>query len=180
MGPVNLKSVEAIVMLSAGMHPGLETRPYAIADNETYERCDYAAWLYRSEPRQVLACGGLGEDRIPFSTVMRDLMVRLGVPQSSIWTEERSTSTYENALYGAEILKKYGIRKIALVVDQRSMLCAEACFRKQGIEVVPAPDFRTQMELGDTWMPAATVIARNELTLHESVGFVWYWLRGWI
>lgn len=116
---------------------------------------------------------GGGYDGHSIASVMRDLLVKFGVAESNIWMEERSTSTYENALYGAAILKKYAIRNIALVVDQRSMLRAEACFRKQGIEVVPAPDFRTQLEFGEVWMPAASVIARNELTVHETLGFVW-------
>jgi uncharacterized SAM-binding protein YcdF (DUF218 family) len=163
------------------MRPPLETRPYEIVDDETFQRCDYAAHLYQSEPRPVLTCGGPGELGLPsFSEVMRDLLVKLGVPATSIWTEERSTSTYENAMYGTQILKKYGIRKIALVVDQRSMLRAVACFRKQGIEVLPAPDFRTQIQLGDAFMPRGSVILKNELTLHETLGFVWYWFRGWI
>jgi uncharacterized SAM-binding protein YcdF (DUF218 family) len=181
MHPVDLKSVGAIVVLSSSIQPPLETRPYAIPNQDTYERCDYAAFLYRQEPRQVLTCGGGGEYGVPaYSVVMRDFLVKLGVPQDSIWTEERSSSTYENALYGAQILRKYGIRKVALVVDQRSMLRAEACFRKQGIEVVPAPAFHTQMEFGDEWMPRGSVITRLELTLHESVGMLWYRLRGWI
>jgi len=180
MGPVDLNPAGAIVVLSAGVQVPIETRPYAIADEETYTRCEQAAWLYRQAPRPVLACGGLGDYGTSIASIMRDLLVKLGVPSDRIWMEERSTSTYENALYGATILKKYAIRKIALVVDQRSMLRAEACFRKQGIEVVPAPDFRTQLELGDSWMPNATVIAGNELTLHETLGLVWYRLRGWI
>jgi uncharacterized SAM-binding protein YcdF (DUF218 family) len=180
IGAVDLNPVGAIVVLAAGVQAPVETRPYAIADEETYMRCERAASLYRQEPRQVLACGGVGDNGISVASIMRDLLVKLGVPSDRIWTEERSTSTYENALYGAAILKKYGICKVALVVDQRSMLRAEACFRKQGIEVVPAPDFRTQLALGDEWMPRAAVITRNELTLHETLGFVWYRLRGWI
>lgn len=180
--PVRTDSVEAIVVLSAGMRPAQETRPYAIPDPETYERCDYAAWLYgQSPPRPVLACGGIGEESSPaYSVVMRQLLVKLGVPNEMIWTEERSRSTYENALYGGAILKQHGIRKVALVVDVRSMLRAEACFRKQRIEVVPAPTFQKERLLRDELMPSAKVISRSELNLHESLGLIWYWVRGWI
>jgi len=64
------------------------------------------------------------------------------------------------------------------VVDTRSMLRAEACFRKQGIQVVPAATSLKDRRLADEWMPDAEVILRNELTLHESLGMVWYWMRG--
>ena len=66
-------------------------------------------------------------------------MVSWMVPDSSIWTEERSHSTYENALYGAEVLRSHGVARIVLVVEAQSMVRAAACFRKQGIAVVPAP-----------------------------------------
>ena len=56
-----------------------------------------------------------------------------------IWTEERSRSTHENAVFGAEILRQHEIGRIALVIEARSMLRAESCFRKQGITVVAAP-----------------------------------------
>ena len=99
-----------------------------------------------------------------------------------IWTEERSRNTHENAVYGAEILRKHGIGRIALVVDAQSMPRAAACFRKQGIEVVPAPcEFRVfGQPLSDEFFPRWDAIRRNERTLHEALGFGWYWLRGWI
>ena len=180
--PVEVASVDAIVVLSAGIHPSIETRPFAVPDEDTYQRCEYAAWLYKqAQPRPVLACGGIGElSGLPISVLMRELLLRAGVPKVMIWTEERSSSTYENALYGAQILKKNGVRKIALVVDIRSMLRAEACFRKQGIEVVPASQFENERLWSDELMPCAKVIARSELNLHETLGFVWYRLRGWI
>jgi uncharacterized SAM-binding protein YcdF (DUF218 family) len=62
-----------------------------------------------------------------------------GVPPSKIWTEEQSRSTYENALYSAKLLHGSGIHRIALVMEADSMLRAELCFRKQGLEVTPAP-----------------------------------------
>jgi len=47
--------------------------------------------------------------------------------------------THENAVYGAEILRKHGVSTIALVVEARDMLRASASFRKQGIAMVPVP-----------------------------------------
>lgn len=47
-----------------------------------------------------------------YSVVMLLLLVKLGVPEGMIWTEERSRSTYENARYGAEILRQHEIRKL--------------------------------------------------------------------
>lgn len=96
--------------------------------------------------------------------------------------EERSHSTYENALYASEILRKKGLEKIVLVTDGYHMLRAEKSFRKQGLVVVPAPcGFRTfgtfdLIKLIPDWEP----IYWNEDALHEITGLFWYWIRGWI
>lgn len=112
---------------------------------------------------------------------MRQLLQEAGVPEAMIWTEQRSRSTYENAVYGAEILRQHGIGKIALVTEARSMLRAELCFRKQRITVVPAPcEFREFESPLDEFTPSWKAISSNEETLHETAGLAWYWLRGWI
>ncbi len=98
-----------------------------------------------------------------------------------IWTEERSRSTHENAVYAAEILRKNGIRTVALVVDAQSMRRAEACFRKQNINVVPAPSsFRLLGSLREELIPDPIAVAHNEVTMHEALAWCWYRFRGWI
>ena len=88
----------------------------------------------------MLACGGrTGEGEQPLSVAMRDLLERAGVPENMISIETDSRSTHENAVYGAEILRKHGVSTIALVVEARDMLRASASFRKQGIAMVPVP-----------------------------------------
>src|ERR1017187_1414482 len=117
----------------------------------------------------------------PTSTAMREMLEREGIPETTIWTEERSRSTHENAAYGAEVLRSHGISTIALVVEAQSMLRAEACFRKQGITVVPAASgYREWGCLSEELIPSWKAIQRNEVTLHEALGLAWYWMRGWI
>jgi uncharacterized SAM-binding protein YcdF (DUF218 family) len=175
---------QAIVVLSSAVSPPLYERPYPLPDRETFERCEYAAWLHTHwQPLPVLACGGRGTTRAaqPVAVTMRQLLQQAGVPDAMIWTEQRSRSTHENAVFCAEILRQRGIKRIALVVEAQSMLRAEACFRKQGIEVVPAPcEFREFSSHLEEFLPNWRTIGRNEGTLHETVGLAWYWLRGWV
>jgi uncharacterized SAM-binding protein YcdF (DUF218 family) len=174
---------QAIVVLSSAIYSPRYGRPFPIPDTNTYERCELAAWIYKKSPSvPVLACGGPdAADHEPGSVMMREMLRRAGVPAAMIWTEERSRSTHENAFFGSEILRKNGIRTIALVVDAKSMLRAEACFRKQGIAVTPAPcGFREFGRLSEEFLPSWKAISRNEVTLHETAGLAWYWLRGWI
>ncbi len=176
---------DAIVVLSSGVDTPHFERPYAIPYQDTYGRCRFATWLYQHwKPLPVLACGGLGMGHeggrgSVFSASMREALLAYGVPDSSIWTEDRSRSTYENALYGSEILRRHGVTRIVLVVEAQSMVRAAACFRKQGIEVVPAPsDFRQLGLLSDELLLSWKAVRRNEITLHETLGLLWYWLRG--
>jgi uncharacterized SAM-binding protein YcdF (DUF218 family) len=104
-----------------------------------------------------------------------------GIPPDLIWIESRSRTTHENALYSSEILRQHGVPRVALVTDASSMPRATACFRKLGIDVVPAPFqfFNVNHSLRDM-LPEWENIEANGLTLHEVVGLLWYRLHGWI
>jgi len=181
--PFRPTPIEAIVVLSSAIHKPLYERPFPVPDGETYERCEYVAWMHRQMPDiPVLACGGspdLGDT--PYSETMRQLLIREGVPEALIWIENRSRSTHESAVFRAEMLRSHHIWKIALVVNANSMPRARASFKKQGLTVVPVPSsYRQRMSWPDELLPSWGAIRRNELTLHELVGLAWYRLHGWI
>ena len=181
--PFPAAPAQAIVVLGSAVSPPIHERPYSLPDKDTYQRCEFAAWLHKQwQPLPVLVCGGPGAKASPpVSVTMRQLLRQAGVSESMIWTEERSRSTHENAAFGAEILRQHGIGRIALVTEARSMLRAESCFRKQGIAVVPAPcEFREFESPLDEFIPSWKAVGSNEETLHEAVGLAWYRLRGWI
>lgn len=174
--------VQAIVVLSSSVDPPRYERPYPIPDRDGYRRCEHAAWLYKHwQSVPVLASGGsMGAGRQPLSVMMRELLVRAGVPDYKIITEDRSRSTHENAVYSAEILRKRGITSIALVVEAFAMPRAAAAFGHEGMNVVPAPSsFRHFDPVRDEWIPSWKAMERNEGTLHEMLGLVWYRVRGW-
>ncbi len=175
--------VQAIVVLSSTADAPGPARPFPLPDRATFSRCEFAAWVQKNRPDlPVLASGGFGGGhQPPLAETMRELLRRDGVPETMIWTEDRSRNTHESAVYCAGILRSRGIREIALVVEARSMYRAAACFRKQGVTVVPAPSaFREWDTLGRELLPGWRAIARNELTLHEIAGIIWYRLNGWI
>ena len=180
---LSTESAQAIVVLSSAVTPPRNGIPYFLPDHETYERCEFAAWLQtHGHPVPILASGGqqkTGEQ--PLSETMRQLLQRAGVAESMIWMESRSSSTHENAVYSAEVLRQHGIDRIILVTEAQDMLRAERTFRKAGLVAIPAPcAYRELGSAGEELMPRWTAIYRNERTLHEFVGLAWYWLRGWI
>jgi uncharacterized SAM-binding protein YcdF (DUF218 family) len=174
---------EAIVVLSGNVRPPLPERPVPLADHDTYERCHYAAWLYKNwRQLPVVASGGVGpQGGEPFSLAMRRLLEAEGVPESRAWIEVKSRSTHENAEYTADLLRTKGITRVALVTEAYHMPRAESCFRKVGLQVVPAPCGFFHLHLDwQHFAPGWRAIERNELVLHEFVGLAWYRMRGWI
>lgn len=177
---------DAIVVLASTVYSSCPPLPEPELGADTYGRCRYAAWLYGHWRRLpvVASGGGIGAARgIPYAVSMREELERRAVPASAIWLEERSDSTYENALYTAALLRQRGIHKIALVTDAYHMLRAEKCFQKQGLAVIPAPcRFRTfppSLHLRQL-IPDLESLSSSEDVLHESAGLVWYWMHGWI
>jgi uncharacterized SAM-binding protein YcdF (DUF218 family) len=181
-GQAPMESAQSIVVLSSSVNPPAYGLPFFVPDKDTYERCGLAAWLHtHGHPLPVLACGGGAPGTKPFSETMRELLQVSGVPESMIWTERRSRSTHENAVYGAAVLREHGIGTIILVTEAQDMLRAERCFRKEGLAVIPYPiSLRTLGSALDELVPTWRAIDRNERTLHETLGLGWYWLRGWI
>jgi uncharacterized SAM-binding protein YcdF (DUF218 family) len=169
---------QAIVVLSGGVEdpePGVEHR---LARNGAV-RCGYAIWLYHKWPTAPIIASG---DRAT-TTLMRAQLIRGGVPEAMIWIESQSSSTAGHALQCAEMLHAKSIRRIALVTEAYHMPRSEACFRKQGFQVQPAPcAFRTTLFRGSVadWIPGAAAIRQNEQAFHEWIGLAYYWLRGYI
>jgi uncharacterized SAM-binding protein YcdF (DUF218 family) len=181
--PLPAANADAIVVLAAGTARRDASQPEDEPRESTYLRCAYASWLYQHwRALPVVASGGAMEQAGPsHAAVMAKVLAEQGVPPAMIWLEDRSRSTYENAVYSAGLLRAKGIRRIALVTEAQHMLRAEACFRRQGMEVLPAPCcYRTLQFHGHwTWFfPDARAIAYNEDNAHEWAGLAWYKLSG--
>jgi len=182
-GALPPNDAEAIVVLSSSAVPPGPTVPEPYVGWDTYPRCKYAAWLYLHWRRvPVIASGGrIGKEPFLIARLMRTTLEAEGVPAEAILTEERSTSTYENGLFTAELLRSRNIRKIALVTEAHHMLRSDKVFRKLGIGVAPAPCafYTAGFELDlRALFPSGQAITVNDNVLHEWVGLLWYKLRG--
>lgn len=179
--PPSVDDVEAIVVLSSAVLPAGVGRPGAIVASDTYERCAYAAWLYQHRKSvPVLVSGGSSpEVPEPAALPMRKELVAFGLPESMVWIEDRSRSTYENAFYSAEILRQKGVGRILLVTEAYHMVRSERCFRKLGLSVIPAPcGAHELLPVVSTFIPDGGAILDNEHALHEYIGLGWYGIKG--
>lgn len=127
----------------------------------------------------------------PVSEIVGDMANSMGIPRERILLETQSTTTYENCV---EVQKILGDKPFILVTSASHLPRAIAVFEKLGVSPIPAPaDFRairstpfshaskgTMLKEIMSALPSSSNLAHSERALHEYVGFIWYWLRGWI
>ena len=140
----------------------------------SYWRSVYAVWAYREGGfRRVLVSGGPGGAAV--AGAMRDFLVSSGVPAEAILIETESSSTRENALRTAELLRGESGQCVLLTSDFH-MYRAYRCFRRVGLEVtaVPIPD---ALKRSTRWYSRWTAFV--DLSV-ETVKVIDYWWRGWL
>lgn len=178
---------EAIVVLGGGIHPADATRLAAEMNSDTLLRCLHAAEVYsQGKPCPVVVSGGridTGSPSPPIALLMRDFLRDQGLNDADMIVEDQSRTTHENAVECRKLLEHRRITKVILVTDATHMFRALRSFRKQGIEAVPSACAHraTQFEWGVfDFVPSASAVQNHERTIHEWLGFAWYWFRGYL
>jgi uncharacterized SAM-binding protein YcdF (DUF218 family) len=172
---------EAIVVLSSGAFWAEDSLPEPLLSEGTYLRCRYAGWLYRNWRAVPVVVTGAGRRGSSAAKLMKRDLEEEGIPSEKVWIEDKATSTYENAVFTASLLRERHIRTVAVVTEAYHMLRAERCFLKQGLTVTPAPcAYRTErFQLdGMHLVPSAKTIEYNDDVLHEWIGIMWYRISG--
>ena len=177
----NIKSPQAIVILTAGRHYNTPDFSGDTINAIGLERIRYGVWLARRTLLPILVSGGLGDEtRPPLAELTKKIIVsEYALPVR--WVETKSHNTYENAKYSTEKLKADGIESIYLVTHAAHMKRSVMSFKKFGLTVHPAPtafgSTSQQPISGRYFLPSAKAFYRTSLVFHEWVGIIWYWLR---
>jgi uncharacterized SAM-binding protein YcdF (DUF218 family) len=95
----------------------------------------------------------------------------------TLWLEERSRNTWENARNSAAVLQKKGIAEVLLVTDRAHMTRAMLAFRRAGIDVLAAP---VDALPAPAWMPSAGALLLLPSIWYEWLALLWYEIRGWL
>lgn len=146
------------------------------------ERVDYAAGLYRHGYADKLIFSSGYAYFLEEALVMKAVAISLKIPDSSIILEDRAKSTYENVKFTKEILDNNKMNSILLVSSPYHMRRALLVFNKvaRDIKVIcmPVPNslFYAQPQKG--WKKIKPEQVRA--ILHEYLGIMSYWLKGWI
>lgn len=92
----------------------------------------------------------------------------------TVWLEERSRNTRENARNSAAVLAGKGVRRALLVTDRAHMTRAVLCFRQHDLEVESASLDRLP---DPPWLPSAAALALLPEIWYEWLALLWYQLR---
>jgi uncharacterized SAM-binding protein YcdF (DUF218 family) len=179
------EDTQAIVVLAGYIQPAPPGQKRPDMGEDTLSRSMRAVDVYRQGSRcPILVSGGPvdAEGRGPTcAPLMRDFLVQLGVPASDVIVEDRSRTTWENAVESSKLLEARGIRKIVLVTDAAHLFRAVRCFRKQGLDVVGcgcryrATSFPSEVS---SFLPSSGGGRGLQAAWHEWLGTAWYWLQG--
>jgi len=180
------RSAGAIVVLGGGIRDMIVgSDAFAYPGDGTTLRVLEAARVFRLLGGQspVIVSGGrtAAARRTTEAGVMAAMLATLGVPPDHIVAEERSANTHEQAIYVTRLLRSRGIDRFVLITSPMHMWRSWTVFRAQGGDVVPSPaallpDYVARRTLVT---PNNDSIQISEQILHEYVGIVYYWTRGW-
>jgi uncharacterized SAM-binding protein YcdF (DUF218 family) len=177
----------AIVLLGGGAITvsGFERQRLGVSNDSSAARTLEAARVTRLLPDAlVISSGGnrpSERDKAPSGTMMRDLLVSLGVSPGRILVENDSGDTHDEAVIIKEMLRARGIEHVVLVTSDVHMRRSLGVFRALGMRAVPAiaPNPYFDGAWGEWLAPSRAGLDFTNGVAHELVGIPYYWWRGW-
>jgi len=166
----------AIVVLSAEFRHSNVPGGRDIVGPVTLERLAEAAREQRRLGLPILVSGGsiLDADDSLAGMMAEALETDFRVPVR--WREDRSQTTYQNALYSAQILRRAGVPAALVVTNPWHMARALWAFRAVGYPVVaaPTPERRSLSLSPASFLPQIPSLLDSYYALHEMIGLAWY------
>jgi uncharacterized SAM-binding protein YcdF (DUF218 family) len=148
----------------------------------------FALERYRKYPAStIVASGGPSvDDGTPEAAVMRDALLRNGVPPERIVLEASSGNTREQAIATAAILKGRGEQRCIVVTSPQQMQRAADVLRREGVEpfALPAGSLLYRLDEHARWWewitPSTVARAISRDVIYELMAWPYYKARGWV
>lgn len=187
----DLAGARAIVVLAAGKRTvvsgGYEV---AVPEAQTVLNALEGARLYKMLGLPVIASGGGGSIEEHDSTtadtesvLMRNILLRAGVPDQQILMESDSRTTREQAQHVAPMLKSRGWEPFVLVAPPVQLPRAAAVFRREGVHpMLAAAPYQPGLNNGrqSGWIPNGGALHSVERSTYDYLAWFYYWARGWL
>ncbi len=178
-------AAEAIVVLGGYQPAPNDLIPHPPLGIDSIYRCLEADRLYQqTSDCPIFVTGGKvnpDQEGPTLAESMADFLQRLQIPAENLVLEERSRSTFENAVETAKLLKSREIQSVVLVTEAIHLPRAIRCFEAQGVTVAgagceyKASQFHWEP---DSFLPSPSAADGNHQALHEWLGLAWYRLTG--
>lgn len=186
---------DAVVILGGGSIVGAPDAPgirrmagttdgkyssYVSLSPDGTDRLAYGFALSRASGLPIIVAGGapLKEPGTESeAAAAKALLVAMGADPARIRTENASRTTWENAV---DVALKFNPKRIVLVTSAYHMRRAVYCFRKQGIDVIPAPTNYTVSRTpggAPELTPSAYSLQTSATAIRERIAYLFYRLR---
>ena len=167
-----LKEVQAIVILGGGKNNAApEFNNLDTVNRWTLQRLRYGAFLQEQTGKPILVTGGGLFGEKPEADAMAETLQR-DFHAKTIWVEDQSKDTAENAAFSATILKERGIQRIVLISQAWHLPRAIKLFEQEGLTVYSAPTGYTHEDNEPfiRWLPKASALDKSAIALREYLG----------
>ena len=134
--------------------------------------------------RMLIVSGGIPRpDRQfqPESEILREVVIKVGVPPDAVVEESRSKTTRDQALLVGPILRANNIHRFVLVTSPTHMRRSLALFRAVGLDPVPSMSpIRSDGVPRRPWLlPNYESFAISDEATYDYAAGMYYWALGW-
>lgn len=179
------KPVDGIILLGGSVEAAASTSRGMIVANEAAERVLDTIQLAHRYPRaRILISSGGGtmfSNGRPEAPVIADYFKSIGIDPARILVEDRSRTTFENAILSHQLVKPRDGERWLLVTSAWHMPRAVGVFRKAEFAVMPYPvDFRTEggSRIHHPFAFVSEGLRRLDIGTKEWAGLIGYYLTG--
>jgi len=143
------------------------------------ERVVFAAQAHRRLHLPVVVSGGQAVGTHSSEAVLMKAALEADFAVPVAWNEDRSRTTWENALLTARLLLPEKITTVIIVSQAWHLPRALWAFERVGLQALPWPAPRTVPRIGEVgdFLPSLTALHDSFYALHEMIGGVFYRLR---
>lgn len=172
---------------------GNNSGPDQVSFNQNGDRLFQTIELYQTgKIKKILISSGSGlllHPEMREAVILRRYLERIGIPSQDILVEAMSRNTHENAVECSNLLTMlYGdpVKPEFLLITSASHLRrATACFKKQGLNVVPYSTTKRAAPARRVWhyemiLPDPDALWQWKVFFHEVIGLAVYRVKGYV
>jgi uncharacterized SAM-binding protein YcdF (DUF218 family) len=176
---VDLGAAQAIVVLGGGVRPGDGADIPDRLESLSLERVVLGAAANRALGLPVVVSGGRAPDAHSAEGTLMKAALDRDFAVAVAWNEDRSRTTWENAVYTARLLLPEKLTTVVLVSHAWHLPRALWAFERAGLHALPWPAPRTALRLNRIadFLPGIDALHDTFYALHEMIGAVYYRLR---